>query len=179
MGARGCRRIVTVIGGCCAAVPGSTIRGASAPRSAARTPLASGTTKSGSALPGRSYLDSLPFYLRGGRRRSPIGADLFFASIIEVLRQWKEATARRFSQCSGDVVPFARHPHQHHRGLDASPAPGPWDGRELEEVASRRRESHSGSLLPESLMPTTGSARATPAGRVGLAPVAAFSARRP
>ena len=41
-------------------------------------------------------------------------------------------------------------------GLDASPAPGPWDGRVLEEVASQRRESHSGSFLPESLIPTTG-----------------------
>ena len=63
-GARGCLGIAA--GGCCAAVPGSTYRGTSAPPPASGTPPATGTsTTSGSVLPGRSRLESLPPYLGG------------------------------------------------------------------------------------------------------------------
>ena len=87
---------------------------------------------------------ALNLYL-GGRSRQPTSTDLFFASIIEALRQWREeATARRFSQCSGDVVPFARHPRQHHRGLDASPASGPRMGVSLK----KSRANDGNRILP-------------------------------
>ena len=99
---------------------------------------------------------ALNLYL-GGRSRQPISTDLFFASIIEVLRQWREATTKRFSQCSGDVVPFARHPRQHHRGLDASPAPVPRMGVSLKKSRANDGNRILPAFSPNPSYPSRGS----------------------
>ena len=58
-------------GGWCAAAPGTANRGTSAPPSAAGTPPAAGAAMPGSALPGRSRLESLRLYLGGPGGEAP------------------------------------------------------------------------------------------------------------
>ena len=83
---------------CCAAVPGTTTRGSSAPRGATGSPPGSGTAASGSAWPGRSPLESLPLYLfrgfQGGAAllaEAPMGRD--GCADGSELRQAKRAVA--------------------------------------------------------------------------------------
>ena len=78
MGARGSRGIAA--SGCCAAVPGTALRGSSAPPTAAGSPPATGSAASGFVLPGRSRLESLPLYLvYGVQGRSPWSIFLGFS----------------------------------------------------------------------------------------------------
>ena len=68
-GARG--RAGIAAGAFCAAAPGAAFRGSSAPPSAAGSAPGAATSASGSVLPGRSPLESLPPYLGGPGGEAP------------------------------------------------------------------------------------------------------------
>ena len=62
----------TVVGGCCAAAPGSTIRCGSAPPAASGSVPEAGTSTAGFVLPGRLLLESLYHYLLGSKGFAPV-----------------------------------------------------------------------------------------------------------
>ena len=67
-------RVEEIAGGaCCAAVPGPTFRSTSGRPAASGTPPESGAPASGSVLPERLPLESLPLYLLLGFRGEPPG----------------------------------------------------------------------------------------------------------
>ncbi len=76
-GARGCP-VEIAVSGSCAGAPGTAVRGTSAPPTGTGTVPAAGAATSGSVLPGRSHLESLPPYLGGPGAKPPAAAGVDF-----------------------------------------------------------------------------------------------------
>ena len=94
----------SVAGGCCVAAPGTPIPGTSAPPTAAGTGPATGSTSSGSGLPGRSRLESLRPCLRGPGGEAPWSArsGLLAAPVGEAGPQRRIA---RLARCTATGAP--------------------------------------------------------------------------